>query len=399
MNYKTIDDLDVSGKRVFVRVDFNVPLTKDEPFTITDDTRIRAAVPTIEALIKRGARVILASHLGRPKGAPEKKYSLSPIRERLTQLVKTEVKFADDCIGAIAQTKVDELQNGEVLLLENLRFHKEEEGNDAEFSKQLASLAEVYINDAFGAAHRAHASIEGITQYIQQKGAGYLLKKEIDYLGGAVANPRRPLVAIIGGAKISGKIDVVKSLLDKADAVLIGGGMMYTFFKAAGLEIGTSLCEDDKLNLARELIAQAERTGKKLVLPTDTIIADAFTNDANRKTVNTLDMPSGWMGMDIGPKTIDDFSEYILHAQTIVWNGPMGVFEMPNFAEGTLAIARELAKATERGATTIVGGGDSVAALEQSGLAEKMSHVSTGGGASLEFLEGKTLPGIAALMQ
>ncbi len=398
MNFKTIDDLDVSGKRVFTRVDFNVPLTKEEPYTITDDTRIRAALPTIEALIKSGARVILASHLGRPKGAPEKKYSLNPIRGRLSQLLKIEVKFADDCIGDAAQSKVNELRNGEVLLLENLRFHMEEEGNDAEFSKQLASLADIYINDAFGAAHRAHASIEGITHHIQQRGAGYLLKKEIDYLGGAVVNPRRPLVAIIGGAKISGKIDVVKSLLDKADAVLIGGGMMYTFFKASGLEIGSSLCENDKIDLARELIAQAERTGKKLVLPTDTVIADVFNNDANRKTVHTLDMPAGWMGMDIGPKSIEDFSEYILHAQTIVWNGPMGVFEMPNFAEGTLAIARELAKATERGATTIVGGGDSVAALEQSGLADKMSHVSTGGGASLEFLEGKTLPGIAALM-
>lgn len=399
MTFKTIDDLDVSGKRVFVRVDFNVPLTKEAPYTITDDTRIRAALPTIESLIKRGARVILASHLGRPKGTPDSKYSLSPIRQRLSQLLNAEVKFADDCVGEAAQSKVDALKNGEVLLLENLRFHKEEEGNDSEFSKQLAALADVYINDAFGAAHRAHASIEGITHSISQKGAGYLLKKEIEYLGGAVANPRRPLIAIIGGAKISGKIDVVKSLLDKADAVLIGGGMMYTFFKATGLEIGTSLCENDKLDLARELIAQAERTGKKLVLPIDTVIADAFNNDANRKTVHTLDMPAGWMGMDIGPKTIEDFSEFILHAQTIVWNGPMGVFEMSNFAEGTLAIARELAKATDRGATTIVGGGDSVAALEQSGLADRMSHVSTGGGASLEFLEGKTLPGIAALMQ
>lgn len=397
MNFKTIDDIDVSGKRVFLRVDFNVPLTKSEPFSITDDTRISAALPTIEALRKRGARLIIASHLGRPKGSHAPEFSLAPIRKRLEELVGSKVEFVSDCIGDEASSKARALKDGEILLLENLRFHKEEEKNDPEFSKQLASLAEVYVNDAFGAAHRAHASTEGITHYLGVKAAGYLMKKELDYLGGVVSNPRRPFVAIIGGAKISGKIHVVNSLLDKADAILIGGGMAYTFYKAAGLEIGKSLCEDDKLDLAKELVTKAETFGKKLLLPTDTVIANEFSNDAERQTVSTASMPKDWMGMDIGPDTRSMFTDLIVNAQTVVWNGPMGVFEMPNFAEGTLAIAQAMAKATERGATTIVGGGDSVAALESSGLAEKMSHVSTGGGASLEFLEGKELPGVAAL--
>ena len=395
--YKTINDIEVKGKRVFLRVDFNVPLTKEVPYTITDDTRITAALPTIDALRKKGARLIIASHLGRPKGSPAKEFSLAPIRERLEQLINTKVAFASDCIVEEATTKVMQLKDGEILLLENLRFHKEEEKNDPEFSKQLASLAEVYVNDAFGAAHRAHASIEGITHFLPIKAAGLLLQKELDYLGGALTNPRRPFIAIIGGAKISGKIDVISSLLDKADAVLIGGGMMYTFYKAHGLEIGKSLCEDDKLDLAKELMSRAEKEGKKLVLPVDTVIAEAFNNDANRKMVSTAVIPKDWLGMDIGQQTIDMFTDYILNANTIVWNGPMGVFEMSNFSEGTMAIAKAMAKATDRGATTIVGGGDSVAALEQSGLAEKMSHVSTGGGASLEFLEGKVLPGVAAL--
>lgn len=398
MNCKTINDIEVKGKRVFLRVDFNVPLTKTAPFTITDDTRITAAIPTIEALRKKGARLIIASHLGRPKGAHTPEFSLMPIRERLAELLKTTVEFANDCIGDEATSKANALKDGEMLLLENLRFHTEEEKNDPEFSKALASLAEVYVDDAFGAAHRAHASIEGITHFLPIKAAGLLLQKEIEFLGGAITNPRRPLVAIIGGSKISGKIDVVNSLLDKADAVLIGGGMMYTFYKAHGLEIGKSLCEDDKLQLAKDLLERAEREGKKLILPVDTIIADAFNNEAQRKTVSTASIPKDWLGMDIGPETIELFSDYIFHAQTIVWNGPMGVFEMPNFAAGTLAIAQALAKATERGATTIVGGGDSVAAIEQHHLADKMSHVSTGGGASLEFLEGKELPGITALV-
>lgn len=397
MKYKTIGDIGVKGKRVFLRVDFNVPLTKEAPYTITDDTRITAALPTIEALRKKGARIIIASHLGRPKGAPSQEFSLAPVRARLAELVGVDIAFASDCIGEDASSKTMQLKDGEILLLENLRFHKEEEKNDPEFSKQLASLAEVYVNDAFGAAHRGHASIEGITHYLPIKAAGLLLEKELDYLGGALTNPRRPFIAIIGGAKISGKIDVISSLLDKADAVLIGGGMMYTFYKAHGLEIGKSLCENDKVDLAKELMSRAEKEGKKLMLPVDTVMADAFNNDANRETVATSAISKDWLGMDIGPQTIEIFSDYILNANTIVWNGPMGVFEMPNFSAGSMAIAKAMAKATDRGATTIVGGGDSVAALEQSGLAEKMSHVSTGGGASLEFLEGKVLPGVAAL--
>jgi phosphoglycerate kinase len=397
MNFKTIDDVDVTSKRVFLRVDFNVPLTRTDPYTITDDTRIRAALPTINALRNRGARLIIASHLGRPKGAPSPEFSLAPIRKRLEELLGIQVDFASDCIGDEARQKTLALTDGGVLLLENLRFHSEEEKNGTEFSRQLASLAEIYVDDAFGAAHRAHASIEGITHYLPVKAAGYLMKNELDYLGGAVTNPRRPFVAIIGGAKISGKIDVVTSLLNKADAILIGGGMAYTFYKAEGLEIGKSLCEDDKLDVAKKVMVLADVYGKKLILPSDTVVADAFKNDAERKTVSSNAIPADWMGMDIGPDTISMFSELIVNAQTVVWNGPMGVFEMPNFAEGTLAIAQAMAKATERGATTIVGGGDSVAAVEASGLADKMSHISTGGGASLEFLEGKELPGVAAL--
>ncbi len=397
MNFKTIDGIEVKSKRVFLRVDFNVPLSKSAPYAITDDTRIRAALPTIEALRNRGARLIVASHLGRPKGAPAPEFSLAPIRQRLEELIGAQVGFASDCIGDEAFQKAMALKDGEILLLENLRFHPEEEKNDPEFSKQLASLAEIYVDDAFGAAHRAHASIEGITHFLPVKAAGYLMKNELDYLGAAVTNPRRPFVAIIGGAKISGKIDVVNSLLNKADAVLIGGGMAYTFYKAEGLEIGKSLCENDKLDVAKKTMVLADVYGKKLILPTDTVISDAFNNDANHKIVSSSAIPPDWMGMDIGPDTIGMFENLIVNAQTIVWNGPMGVFEMPNFAEGTLAIAHAMAKATERGATTIVGGGDSVAAIEASGLADKMSHVSTGGGASLEFLEGKVLPGVAAL--
>jgi phosphoglycerate kinase len=395
MNYLTPDKIDVRGKRVFVRVDFNVPLTKEEPFTITDDTRIRAALPTIEYLREHGARVILASHLGRPKGAPQSKYSLEPVRRRLQELLGINIDFAADCVGDNAVQKAHSLLDGDILLLENLRFHQEEESNDSDFSRKLASLAEVYIDDAFGAAHRAHSSIEGITKYISVKAAGFLLDKEIRYLGTATRDPKRPFVAIIGGAKISGKIDVISNLMKTADHILIGGGMMYTFFKAMGFEIGKSLCEDDKIELASTLIREAKPD--QLLLPTDTVIADAFNNDAARKTVRREAIPSDWLGMDIGADTIALFSDIIGKAATIVWNGPMGVFEMTNFAHGTFAIAAALASATERGATTIIGGGDSVAAVEQSGLADKMSHISTGGGASLEFLEGKILPGIRAL--
>jgi phosphoglycerate kinase len=397
MNFKTINDISVAAKRVFLRVDFNVPLTKTAPYTITDDTRITAALPTIKTLLAKGARLIIASHLGRPKGAPAVEFSLAPVRERLTSLLGMEIHWASDCIGDEATNKAMALKDGEILLLENLRFHKEEEKNDAEFSKQLASLAEVYVDDAFGAAHRAHASIEGITHYLPIKAAGLLLEKEIEYLGVTLANPKRPFVAIIGGAKISGKIDVVSSLLGKADAVLIGGGMAYTFYKSQGLEIGKSLCENDKVKMAEELLETALQDGKTLLLPADTVIADKFDNDANRKTVPVNAIPADWMGMDIGDESIKQFRDEILNAKTIVWNGPMGVFEMPNFSHGTIAIANALAEATAKGATTIVGGGDSVAAIEQTGLADKMSHVSTGGGASLEFLEGKELPGIKAL--
>ena len=397
MQYKTIDDIEVAGKRVFLRVDFNVPLSKSAPFTITDDNRIRAALPTIEALLKRGARLIVASHLGRPKSAEDQQYSLAPIRERLAELLKLPIQWASDCIGPDATAKAMALKNGEVLLLENLRFHKEEEANDPVFAKQLASLAEVYVDDAFGAAHRAHASIEGITHYLPIKAAGYLMKRELDYLGKTMENPNRPFLAIIGGAKISGKIDVIDCFLDKADTVLVGGGMMFTFYKAMGYEIGNSLLEEDKIPVAKRLMDRG-KTGKvPLMLPTDTVVAKSFSNDAECKTVDVNAIEAGWTGMDIGEKTIDLFKAEIARAELILWNGPMGVFEMPNFANGTIEIARALAAATDRGATTIVGGGDSVAAVEQCKLAGKMTHVSTGGGASLEFLEGKTLPGVAAL--
>lgn len=394
MTYKTIDDIDVQGKRVFVRVDFNVPLTKEAPYSITDDTRIRAALPTLKALLDRGAKLVVASHLGRPKGAPEAKYSLGPVAERLSELLGVDVELAPDCVGEAVQSIQQKQSPTSILLLENLRFHVGEEKNDKEFAQALARLADVYVNDAFGAAHRAHASIEGITHFVPVKAAGYLMDKELKYLGGALQNPKRPFVAVIGGAKVSGKIDVIESLLTKADKLLIGGGMMFTFLKAQGKEVGKSLVEDDKVELAKELLGKSSDT---LVLPVDCIVATEFKNDAERKTVSCDAIPEGWMGLDIGPETIQLFERELAKAKTIVWNGPMGVFEMPNFAQGTLSIAQAMAKATASGATTIVGGGDSVAALEQSGLADKMSHVSTGGGASLEFLEGKTLPGVAAL--
>ncbi len=392
--YLTIDDIDVANKRAFLRVDFNVPLTKEAPYTITDDTRIRAAAPTMSALIKRGAKLIVASHLGRPKGGPDEKNSLRPVFEHLKEKMTTPIFFAKDCIGSEVESQVNALKPGETLLLENLRFHPEEEKNDPAFAESLAKLADVYVDDAFGAAHRAHASIEGITHFVSVKAAGYLMDKELKYLGGVLTNPAHPFVAIIGGAKISGKIDVIQNLLQKADKVLIGGGMTYTFLKAQGKEIGRSLVEDDKVELAKSLLDQSQG---RLLIPVDTMVAEAFNNDAEHRSVNIDQIPSDWMGMDIGPETIKLFTEEIAQAKTIVWNGPMGVFEMPNFATGTLAIAEAMARATANGATTVVGGGDSVAALEQAHLADKMSHVSTGGGASLEFLEGKVLPGVKAL--
>jgi phosphoglycerate kinase len=397
MSFKTIDDINVQSRRVFLRVDFNVPLTKEAPYTITDDTRIRAAIPTIENLIKRGAAVVIASHMGRPMGKPTEQYSLKPVAERLSELLKTEVKIAPGSIGHETRKMADDLQPGHILLLENLRFHGEEESNDPKFAEQLAALGDIYVNDAFGAAHRAHASIEGITHHISTKAAGYLMKKELDYLGGVLTAPKKPFVAIIGGAKISGKIDVIESLLDKADKILIGGGMMFTFLKAQGMNVGKSLVEDDKVELAKDLLVRSEQMGGKILLPTDAVLAREFKNDAVKKTADVNTIEGDWMGLDIGPKSIESFVREIEQAKTILWNGPMGVFEMENFAAGTLAVAQALAKATQAGATTVVGGGDSVAALEQLGLADEMSHVSTGGGASLEFLEGKTLPGVAAL--
>lgn len=393
----SIDSLDLGGKKVLVRVDFNVPL--DDEGHITDDTRIRESLPTIQKIMADKGKVILMSHLGRPKGKRNEKYTLKPVAERLSELLNTPVAFAEDCIGEKAEQAVVKLQDGEVLLLENLRFYAEEEANDEGFAQSLASLADVYINDAFGTAHRAHASTEGVAHHVASHAAGYLLLKELKYLGEAVDNPERPFVAILGGSKISGKIDVITSLLKKCDAILVGGGMIFTFFKAIGKNIGSSLVEEDKVELAGQILKEAGDLNVRLLLPGDVVIADAFKNDAQSRTVSVDDIEDGWMGLDIGPETIELFRREILGAKTVVWNGPMGVFEMSTFAAGTKAVAEALVEATEAGAVTIVGGGDSAAAIAQLGLADKVTHVSTGGGASLEFLEGKTLPGVAALEQ
>ncbi len=394
MNKKTIRDISVSGKRVLVRVDFNVPLDKEK--RIEDDTRIRESLPTIQHLIAQGGKVILMSHLGRPKGkTPE--FSLAPVATRLSELLGKPVHFASDCIGAEAETAVNALQNGEVLLLENVRFYKEEEANDPEFAKKLASLGDVYVNDAFGTAHRAHASTEGVTKFIQTAVAGFLIEKELKYLGEATANPKRPFVAILGGSKISGKIDVLETLLEKVDTVLIGGAMIFTFFKSQGLKVGKSLVEDDKLDVAKTILDKAKSRNVKLLLPTDVVIADKFEKDANAKTVSVNAIEDGWLGLDIGAETINAYRHEILNAKTVVWNGPMGVFEMEKFAVGTFEIAKALAEATKQGAITVIGGGDSASAIVKAGLEKAVTHVSTGGGASLEFLEGKLLPGIAAL--
>ncbi|UZQ55172.1 phosphoglycerate kinase [Trichothermofontia sichuanensis B231] len=398
MPKKTVASLTASnlaGKRVLVRVDFNVPL--DDQLAITDDTRIRAALPTIQTLIRQGAKVILASHFGRPKGQVNEKMRLTPVAARLAELLGQPVTKTDDCIGPEVAAKVAAMHSGQVLLLENVRFHAEEEKNDPEFAKQLASLADLYVNDAFGAAHRAHASTEGVTHYLSPCVAGLLVEKELQYLQAAIENPQRPLAAIIGGSKVSSKIGVIETLLEKCDKLLLGGGMIFTFYKARGLSVGKSLVEEDKLELARSLEAKAQERGVTLLLPTDVVVADNFAADANAQTVSIDAIPDGWMGLDIGPDSVKAFQEALADCKTVIWNGPMGVFEFDKFAAGTEAIARTLGDLTQKGATTIIGGGDSVAAVEKVGLAAQMSHISTGGGASLELLEGKVLPGIAAL--
>ncbi len=403
MSKRTLANLtasDLQGKRVLVRADFNVPL--DDQGNISDDTRIRAALPTINDLIGKGAKVILASHFGRPKGDDfaarvSDKNRLTPVANRLSELLGQTVTKPSDCIGDEVASTVAAMQPGQVILLENVRFHPEEEKNDPEFAKQLASIADLYVNDAFGTAHRAHASTEGVTHYLKPSVGGLLIEKELQYLQNAIEEPKRPLVAIIGGSKVSSKITVIESLLEKVDKLLIGGGMIFTFYKARGLSVGKSLAEDEFLELATTLEAKAKEKGVALLLPTDVVVADKFAADANAQTVGIDAIPDGWMGLDIGPDSIKVFQEALLGCKTVIWNGPMGVFEFDKFAAGTEAIAHALADLTKTGATTIIGGGDSVAAVEKVGVAEQMSHISTGGGASLELLEGKVLPGIAAL--
>lgn len=391
MRKLTVEDINVSGKRVFVRVDFNVPMDADR--NITDDRRIASAVPTIRHLMDQGAKVILASHLGRPKGKFDPTATLDPIAERLSKLLGREVPKLNDCIGPEVESRVAEMKPGDVILLENVRFHKEEEANDAEFARKLASLADVYVNDAFGTAHRAHASTEGIARHIPGV-AGLLMRKEIEIMGQALANPRRPFVAILGGKKVSDKIAVIENLIELADSIIIGGGMAYTFLKAQGFEVGKSILDSERVGFASDALKKAAEKGVAIHLPVDIVVADAFAADANKKTVPADAIPADWEGVDIGPASIELFSKVIAEAGTVVWNGPMGVFEMEPFAQGTIGIARAM---TQSKAVTIVGGGDSAAACEQFGFAEQMAHVSTGGGASLEFLEGKVLPGVAAL--
>jgi phosphoglycerate kinase len=390
----SLTSADLSGKRVLVRADFNVPV--DDGGKITDDTRIRAALPTIKDLTGKGAKVILSSHFGRPKGVDDK-LRLTPVAKRLSELLGQEVVKCDDCIGDEVAAKIGAMANGGVALLENVRFYPEEEKNDPEFAKKLAANADLYVNDAFGTAHRAHASTEGVTKYLSPSVAGYLIEKELQYLQSAIESPKRPLAAIVGGSKVSSKIGVIETLLDKCDKLFLGGGMIFTFYKARGLNVGKSLVEDDKLELARALEAKAKEKGVQLLLPTDVVVADNFSADANTQTVDVNHIPDGWMGLDIGPDSVKVFQAALADCQTVIWNGPMGVFEIDKFAVGTFAIANTLAEISQKGAVTIIGGGDSVAAVEKANLAEQMSHISTGGGASLELLEGKVLPGIAAL--
>lgn len=391
-NKMTIEDLDLKGKKVFCRVDFNVPL--NDQGEITDDTRITAALPTIKYIIENGGRLILASHLGRPKGEPNPKYSLAPVAPHLSKLLGKAVAMAPDCIGDQVTALADDMQDGEILLLENVRFYSGETDNDSEFSKKLASIAEVYVNDAFGTAHRAHASTEGVAKILSPAVSGYLMEKEIKYLGQALENPARPFVAVLGGAKVSDKITVIRNLLDKVDALMIGGGMAYTFLKAKGFEVGNSLVEEERLGLAGELLAMAEAKGVKFLLPDDHIAAKEFKADSETQVCANESFPAGWMGLDIGPVSVAAYASTLKEAKTVVWNGPMGVFEFDAFAEGTMSIAKALA---ESDSVSIIGGGDSVAAVNKSGLEKEMTHISTGGGASLELLEGKELPGISAL--
>ena len=394
MAKKTLKDIDVKGKKVFVRVDYNVPF--DENLNITNDTRMVRTLPTINYLLDNGAAVILACHIGRPTEAREDKFSTKHLVKHLSELLKKDVKWAADCVGPEAEKAAADLKPGEVLLLENLRYHKEEKKNDPEFAKQLASLADVAVDDAFGVSHRAHASNAGVPKYIETV-AGFLMEKEINYIGNTLENAQHPVVAIIGGAKVSDKIGVISNMIDKVDTIIIGGGMAHTFDAAKGLPIGDSLCEPDKYDLARELLKKAEDKGVKVVLPVDLVIADKFAADANTKTVPVDQVPDGWQALDSGVKTSEEYTKALAGAKTVIWNGPMGVFEFDAFAKGTLAVAKAVAKATDEGAVSIVGGGDSVAALKKTGLTEKISHVSTGGGATLEYLEGKEMPGIAAL--
>lgn len=391
---KSVKDLEPAGRRVFVRVDFNVPLENGE---VADDTRIVAALPTLRYLMQKGARLVVASHLGRPKGGPDPRYSLRPVKARLDRLLRTTVGFADDCVGPDAEAKAGALRDGEVLLLENLRFHPEEEKNDPEFCRRLAVLAAMYVNDAFGTAHRAHASTEGVARLLRPAVAGFLMLKELDYLGRALEDPARPFVAILGGAKISGKIEVLTSLLGKVDRLLVGGAMMFTFLRAQGLPTGRSLVEEDRLDIARQILDQARARNVDLVLPVDCRACTTSDGSAPVRVVPVGSLAGDELGADVGPETVSLFAAKLRDARTVLWNGPMGIFEVPAFAEGTLAVARALADATARGAVTIVGGGDSVAAVQRSGLADKLTHLSTGGGATLEFLEGKPLPGVMAL--
>lgn len=391
---KDLNESDIRGKRVLVRCDLNVPLKGKD---ITDDTRIRASVPTIEYLVKNGAKVLLSSHLGRPKDGPEDKYSLGPVATRLGELLGKNVTMAPDCVGDGVSDIVSKMSEGDITLLENVRFYKEETKNDPDFSSKLAANADMFVNDAFGTAHRAHCSTAGVTEHLKPSVAGFLLEKELEYLSNTVANPARPFAAIVGGSKVSSKIGVIEALLEKVDKLIIGGGMVFTFLKARGLNVGSSLVEEDKLELAKELESIAKNKGVKIILPTDIVVADKFDAEANTQEVSADSIPDGWMGLDQGKESTKMIQDELADCKTVIWNGPMGVFEMEKFAAGTFAVAETLADLTSKGCTTIIGGGDSVAAVEKAGLADKMSHISTGGGASLELLEGKVLPGVAAL--